>query len=76
MAFQPGAVVRLKSGGPQMTVVQKGAGRASGINPDAYKCRWFQQDGKLIEDYFLEAELEAVVPGAVAAPGAPSKRWP
>jgi uncharacterized protein YodC (DUF2158 family) len=57
--FQPGSLrlVRLKSGGPKMTVVnydQYGYGAEK-----SYKCRWFDDKRKLTEDTFTEAELEA-----------------
>ncbi len=54
--FDEGAVVRLKSGGPKMTVVdfgQYGYGAS-----ESYKCRWFDEKNKLVEGTFTEAELE------------------
>jgi uncharacterized protein YodC (DUF2158 family) len=55
--FQPGDVVRLKSGGPRMTVVNYGKyGMAA--TKESYKCKWFDDKNKLVEDTFTEAELE------------------
>ncbi len=47
--FIKGSVVRLKSGGPYMTV------RA--INNEDYECQWFDKDGKLISNTFSEETL-------------------
>ena len=47
--FAKGTVVRLKSGGPYMTV--------HGINNENYECRWFDKEGKLISDIFSEETL-------------------
>ncbi|HEY0875813.1 MAG TPA: DUF2158 domain-containing protein [Vicinamibacterales bacterium] len=52
--FKPGDLVRLKSGGPGMTVVKFGKFTCG----EAYKCRWFDDKNSLVEDTFTEAELE------------------
>jgi uncharacterized protein YodC (DUF2158 family) len=56
--FKTGDVVRLKSGGPNMTVVEYGE-----FNFEAekqYLCRWFDEKNKPAELTFREAELEIV----------------
>ena len=54
--FANGSVVRLKSGGPRMTVVDYGT---YGYDPDPkYKCRWFDSKNTVTEQIFSEAELE------------------
>jgi uncharacterized protein YodC (DUF2158 family) len=55
--FQCGDVVRLKSGGPKMTVVDFGEYEFGG-DKGSYKCRWFDDKHKLVEGIFTEAELE------------------
>lgn len=52
--FNIGDVVKLKSGGPKMTV--------SSIEDKACKCVWFDQSSK-IEDSFSEELLEKYKPG-------------
>ena len=47
--FTKGSVVRLKSGGPYMTV--------HAINNEDYECQWFDKDGKLISNIFPEETL-------------------
>jgi uncharacterized protein YodC (DUF2158 family) len=57
--FKTGDVVRLKSGGPTMTVADYGKYNYSEF--DSYKCRWFDEKKKLTEDVFSEEELEMAV---------------
>lgn len=58
--FQAGDVVRLKSGGPKMTVVHYGK---YGYGDEySYKCKWFDEKNKLVEDTFTAAELETDAP--------------
>lgn len=57
-AFAPGTVVRLKSGGPKMTVVDHGKYNYNSY--ESYKCKWFDEKNKLTEDTFREEELELV----------------
>ena len=52
--FKVGEVVRLKSGGPKMTVMQLGT---SGLG---YQCQWFS-GSKLSTGFFPEENLELVV---------------
>lgn len=52
--FEPGVRVRLMSGGPVMTVMQR-------ESDGHYRCTWFKDD-KPNEYYFPEAVLEAVEP--------------
>ena len=56
--FKAGNVVRLKSGGPKMTVVDYGKYRYG--DDMSYKCKWFDEKHKLTESTFIEEELEAV----------------
>ena len=55
--FKAGDTVKLKSGGPVMTVVQFGSFVMGTV--EGYKCRWFDEKNKLTEDVFTEAELTA-----------------
>jgi uncharacterized protein YodC (DUF2158 family) len=43
MSFQPGDLVRLKSGGPLMTVEQ--VGKTALTNEDGVWCTWFERLG-------------------------------
>lgn len=43
MSFKPGDLVRLKSGGPLMTVER--IGKDSNTNEDAAWCTWFEKVG-------------------------------
>jgi uncharacterized protein YodC (DUF2158 family) len=52
-----GTVVRLRSGGPKMTIVDF-AKYGLGATTESYKCRWFDDKNKIVEDTFTEAELE------------------
>ena len=54
--FQDGDVVRLKSGGPLMTVVS--FGQYSGTAK--YKCEWFDAKHALTSGLFIEASLVAM----------------
>jgi len=53
--FQSGDIVRLKSGGPKMTIL--GADGA-----DALTCKWFDRNGKLHENSFKTAMIEIFKP--------------
>lgn len=54
--FQTGDIVKLKSGGPAMTVQ-----RTTSVNGGTYACQWFA--GKKLEEGFFKAEqLEPVAP--------------
>jgi uncharacterized protein YodC (DUF2158 family) len=53
--FNPGDVVRLKSGGPDMTVASYG----SQMHDGQPYCRWFDGNRRM-QDYFNDAELELV----------------
>lgn len=57
--FPDGSVVRLKSGGPQMTVVDFGDYSSK---TDQYLCKWFDAKHNLVEGTFGEAELELYQP--------------
>lgn len=54
--YQPGDIVKLKSGGPRMTV--KGYFRLFG-QPDTVECQWFV-GGKLNYGKFAEDSLDRV----------------
>ena len=56
--FLPGHIVRLKSGGPPMTV-QEEIDNFEGIKPRSYRCQWFA--GKKLEwGAFPQNSLEIV----------------
>ncbi len=50
MSFKIGDIVRLRSGGPVMTV--------SGIDGTSVECTWFGADGKVNFHHFVAAMLE------------------
>ncbi len=52
--FSSGDIVRLKSGGPKMTVLSV-EGEAS------MRCQWFDRNGKLHTDSFQTVMLDAFV---------------
>ena len=54
-AFEIGSIVRLKSGGPPMTVVGHPDHDIGGRIP----CSWFASDNKRLTDYFPREALEA-----------------
>lgn len=61
MEFQPGNVVRLKSGGPNMTVEK--VGKTDMLNEDAVWVTWFEKSGSkqvVNRDTFSPAVLENV----------------
>jgi len=60
--MQIGDVVRLKSGGPKMTIVSLGEG-------EAVSCAWFDRNGKRHTESFALAIVEAFV----ARPPEPKK---
>ncbi|HXG87474.1 MAG TPA: DUF2158 domain-containing protein [Vicinamibacterales bacterium] len=63
--FQAGNVVRLKSGGPKMTIVNY-AKNDHYSETVSYKCKWFDDKGYLTQDNFAEAELELMPQVATA----------
>ena len=54
MTFTPGDVVRLKSGGPKMTVLES--------DGEQVQCKWFDRNGKLHTENFSAALLDAFKP--------------
>jgi uncharacterized protein YodC (DUF2158 family) len=54
--FPDGAVVKLKSGGPRMTVMNYGE-YEFGSNEKQYLCRWFGDKNEMKEGHFSEASL-------------------
>jgi uncharacterized protein YodC (DUF2158 family) len=54
-----GSVVRLKSGGPKMTVT--GIGKYGYSDHDQIKCVWFDNTKK-VEDLFENDALDVVIP--------------
>lgn len=52
--YAPGDVLRLKSGGPKMTVVTL-------EGDDAVACKWFDRNGKLQSDSFPAAMVERFI---------------
>jgi uncharacterized protein YodC (DUF2158 family) len=65
--FPNGMVVRLKSGGPKMTVVGYGKYGMAAVD-DAYACKWFNES-KVVEAVFSEPELEPAEKAANAGAG-------
>jgi uncharacterized protein YodC (DUF2158 family) len=59
MAFKPGDTVRLRSGGPIMTVERLGVAGGE----DTVWCVWFEKT-KQERGYFAPAVLEADTPGS------------
>jgi uncharacterized protein YodC (DUF2158 family) len=57
--FKDGSVVRLKSGGPNMTVVGYAKYGMAAIK-ESYLCKWFDEKNKVVQDTFKETELELV----------------
>jgi uncharacterized protein YodC (DUF2158 family) len=57
-AFKPGDVVRLKSGGPNMTI--RKVGEHSG---DSVECCWFTKDDEDKWGLFKECALKPIPPG-------------
>jgi uncharacterized protein YodC (DUF2158 family) len=55
--MQKGDVVRLKSGGPDMTV-------ESELKPGRFVCHWFDKEGKLQSATFNEETLDIAKAGA------------
>lgn len=67
--FNDGDRVRLRSGGPTMTVEGFDAfGEFEQGSPKKYLCRWFDGKGQLAQDTFKESSLEA-------APDKPGATW-
>lgn len=61
MELHVGDVVRLKSGGPEMTVIESPLKITFGEdNPNYTKCQWFDVDGKLSNGIFVVDALEKV----------------
>jgi uncharacterized protein YodC (DUF2158 family) len=52
--FEPGQIVRLKSGGPKMTI-------KSQDGKEVWACQWFDRNGKLQNDSFPEDMLDIFV---------------
>ena len=59
-----GDIVRLKSGGPKMTV--------TALAEDQASCTWFDRNGKRHDGAFAVATVEAFVP---RPPEPPKKDW-
>lgn len=59
--FKRGNVVKLKSGGPDMTVVEYGNWDHS--DEEKVSCRWFEGKGKPHEEQFFEDELQLAESG-------------
>ncbi len=55
MTFDIGDVVRLKSGGPKMTIL--GTDGA----PDVFACKWFDRNGRLNKDSFEARTIQAFI---------------
>jgi uncharacterized protein YodC (DUF2158 family) len=57
--FRSGEAVQLKSGGPIMTVVERGCFGRDTV--EGCRCRWFDDKQKLNEEVFTDAELKPYV---------------
>jgi len=63
-SFKPGDIVRLKSGGPAMTVTRLGpTGVENGVT-----CQWFNDKSKLKTGAFSQDALKAVPPEPESTP--------
>lgn len=60
--FQPGEMVRLKSGGPRMTIDDIGDYSPMGVGgePHKAKCSWFDEKNKRMTDLFALHTLEKI----------------
>ncbi len=62
MEFKKGDVVKLKSGGPRMTINDIGDyGYGGGDGFDQAKCTWFDEKNIIQEHLFTLEQLEKVV---------------
>lgn len=52
-----GTIVRLKSGGPRMTVYAHGTGATCNVDHDLIHCRWFDLNQRLDHSGFKPEEL-------------------
>jgi len=60
--FKVEDLVKLKSGGPEMIVVEEDSSGANGITPcEAYCCMWFTEKKIPMKDSFPAVALEKVV---------------
>lgn len=61
MELHVGDVVKLKSGGPDMTVMEYPVKIAHGENVTSHAiCQWFDEDGKKSQGTFIVESLEKV----------------
>jgi len=65
MTFTPGTTVRMKSGGPVMTVENRGKNRGG---EERVWCRWFDEKNKQYRDDFAPDLLEEVTKAPTALP--------
>jgi uncharacterized protein YodC (DUF2158 family) len=65
LTFEPGAIVRLKSGGPNMTVVRRETDPTNISGLPIYLCEWFDNK-KRVTEYFASTSL---VPADVSSSG-------
>lgn len=56
--FEIGQIVRLKSGGPKMTIKRN---EGNGEEEQVWACQWFDRNGKLHNDSFPEDMLDIFV---------------
>jgi uncharacterized protein YodC (DUF2158 family) len=63
-SFKPGDVVRLKSGGPAMTVTQLN----SAVMENGADCQWFDSKDKLKRGVFSQDALKSVPPDTGTVP--------
>ena len=80
MTFTSGDIVRLKSGGPKMTVLGLDRNTPDNDTPDndkaVFACKWFDRNGKLHTDAFAAPMIEAFIarsPEEIARSQTPKK---
>jgi len=56
--FDDGKIVKLKSGGPKMTIVEMTIVESWNEEYPLYKCRWFDKEGLLQDEVFEEHTLK------------------
>ena len=80
MTFTSGDIVRLKSGGPKMTVLGLDRHTPNNAAPanetSVFACKWFDRNGKLHTDAFAAPMIEAFIarsPEEIARSQTPKK---
>jgi uncharacterized protein YodC (DUF2158 family) len=63
--FKPGDIVRLKSGGPKMTVVRYAMFAYDDV--EKVECRWFDAKGAMTISTFIDHELEGAAADTIGS---------